>query len=134
MADEGAGAGGEGEAGAGGRRAHEGDAGDAQAPPKRPKLAKEEENLPGYRKFLLSGIQGIKQEVLQGQIDRLGIPYAKLWKARNKDTGQCWLKDKESFLKVFSLSPDIPRACVLRRRAPPWLTGCACAGRDARAC
>jgi len=117
MADEGAGAGGEGEAGAGGRRAHEGDAGDAQAPPKRPKLAKEEENLPGYRKFLLSGIQGIKQEVLQGQIDRLGIPYAKLWKARNKDTGQCWLKDNESFLKVFARRPPplfAPAPCTLR--------------------
>ena len=104
-------------AGAGVKREHAGGADEPQAAAKRPKQEpkkeKEEEAVPGHRKFLLSGIKGITQEALQGQIDRLGIPYAKIWKARNKDTGICWLKDKESFLKVWARpNPLPPRACA----------------------
>jgi len=75
----------------------------ADAPSKRAKHEKKEpkkeEPVPGHRKFLLSGITGIKQEVLQSQLDRSGIHYNKLWKARNKDTGEIWLKDNDVFLK-----------------------------------
>jgi len=69
------------------------------------KEPKKEEPVPGHRKFLLSGITGIKQEVLQGQLDRSGIPYNKIWKARNKDTGEIWLKDNAVFLKVLTSPP-----------------------------
>lgn len=65
--------------------------------------SREDQGVPGHRKFLLTGLAGIKQEVLQGQLDRSGISYNKLWKARKKDAGEVWLKDNEVFLKVSSV-------------------------------
>jgi len=104
---------GEDDAGAGAKRlqghANGGDGKDAAGPSKRQKPEpKKEEPVPGHRKFLLTGITGIKQEALQGQLDRSGIPYTKLWKARNKDTGEIWLKDDDIFIKVDNLLPTLP--------------------------
>jgi hypothetical protein len=128
-------------AGAGVKREHADSADEPQAAAKRPKQEpkkeKEEEAVPGHRKFLLSGIKGITQEALQGQIDRLGIPYAKIWKARNKDTGICWLKDKESFLKVFARPIPAAFACACAARGTRRAGAVAdvlCTGRDASAC
>ena len=71
-----------------------------EAPVKRAKPPpKEEPPVPGHRKFLLSGLKDVKQETLQGQIDRAGIPYNKIWKARKQDTAEIWLKDNDVFLK-----------------------------------
>ena len=63
------------------------------------KEPRKEEPVPGHRKFVLSGLKGIKQEVLQGQIDRAGIPYNKMRKARVEDSGEIWLKEDAVFLK-----------------------------------
>jgi hypothetical protein len=98
-------------AGTGAKRpAEELAAGDGGAPPKRKKPEpKKEEPVPGHRKFLLTGISGVKQEALQGQLDRSGIPHTKLWKARNKDAGEIWLKDDDVFLKVCLLTAPSPQ-------------------------
>ena len=95
--------------GAGGTGNKRGAALDAEPPPAKQarllasraagKEPRKEEPVPGHRKFVLSGLKGIKQEVLQGQIDRAGIPYNKMRKARVEDSGEIWLKEDAVFLK-----------------------------------
>jgi hypothetical protein len=94
---------GEGAGGAGAKRMQaEAVGGDESGPLKKAKLPelKAEQGVPGHRKYLLTGLPGIKQEALQGQLDRAGITYNKLWKARKQDAGEVWLKDNAVFLKV----------------------------------
>jgi hypothetical protein len=115
--------GGEGAEGVGTKRVQGeavGGAGGSEEASKRAKHEpKEEQAVPGHRKFLLTGLSGIKQEVLQGQLDRAGISYNRLWKARKQDAGEVWLKDNEVFLKV---SPVAFLLCDLRARRgrPCW--------------
>jgi tRNA/tmRNA/rRNA uracil-C5-methylase (TrmA/RlmC/RlmD family) len=79
------------------RGTHAQGGGGEQAAAKRPR--REEGKIEGLQKCLLSGLRGIKQDALQGVVDRLGLPNSRLWKKREDPTAEVWLPEDPVFLK-----------------------------------
>jgi len=100
-----------------------------QAAAKRPKRAdgpkRADVKVEGQQKYLLKGLKGIKQDQLQGVIDRLGIPNSRLWKQRQGDTAEVWLPDDPVFLQgaAFVINGTKVQGRVMKMQIAPEKDG-----------
>jgi hypothetical protein len=62
-----------------------------EGPPKRARV----EDTTGYRKVVLSGLQGMTNDILQSALERMAIPFWRLWKRKENDYAEVWLPDEK---------------------------------------
>ncbi len=64
---------------------------DGKKPSKRARM----DDTTGYRKVLLNGLQGMTTEVLKPALERMGIPFWRMWKKKENDSAELWLPDEK---------------------------------------